>query len=659
MAPPLPPPVPVTLPAEGINTASLAAAFNAAPTGIVLSDPNLPDCPIIYANPAFHRITGYPPEEVLGRNCRFLQGRGTDPDAVHRIRRAIAEARPIDIRLVNYRRDGKRFVNELHISPVFDAAGKLMHILGIQHDVTDRVRAEEATARAQRKAEAANAAKSDFLAFMSHEVRTPLNGVIGTLSLLADTPIDAEQQAYVETARRSADTLLWTVNEVLDLSRIEAGQMALEDIAFELAAPVAEVLALTRPAARDKGLTLSAEIAPELPAWVMGDSARLRQVILNLVDNAVKFTRAGGVTVRLAAVAGRLEVAVSDTGAGIPAGLRKRLFRRFQQADAGTARRHGGSGLGLMICRQLVRLMGGTIGVESAPGTGSVFRFDLPLRPAEAVPGAAPTLEEAAHALPGAIQRGRLLLAEDSEASQLVDATILRRAGYTVDLARDGHEAVAAAKSGTYDGILMDIRMPGLDGYQATAQIRDFEGPAGRVPIMALTAYAMPGDAERSFAARMDAHLLKPIDRPRLLAGVSALLNGVPHRPRVAPLPAEPGPTLALLGRETLEELRAALGPGRLPDLIGVFAAETITRLRRLNARPAADVVAAEAHALHAAAATFGAAALRDVGLALERAATDGDEVSIAALIAALPPLVERTLHAMYRAVGVHAGSSA
>jgi len=640
---------------------ALAASVAAAPTGVVISDPNQPDCPIVFANPAFHRITGYPPEEVIGRNCRFLQGPGTDPAAVRDIRQAIAKAAPIDIRLVNYRRDGKRFVNELHISPVHDAAGKLISFLGIQHDVTERVKAEDAARRARRAAERANAEKSDFLAFVSHEVRTPLNGVLGTLSLLLDTALDSEQRAYAETARRSGETLLWTVNELLDLSRIEAGQLELEDFAFDPGQPVRDVLTLLAATAADKGLRLSASLDAALPARVMGDARRLRQVLLNLVDNAIKFTASGYVEIRVALELERLTVEVRDTGAGIPPQLRRRLFRRFQQADAGTARRHGGSGLGLMICRRLVGLMGGQIGVESEPGAGSVFRFDLPLRPASedapALPDLAPT-EAPLRRLAGDAPFARLLLVEDSEASQLVAAAILRKAGYEVDLARDGETAVEAAASGSYDAVLMDVRMPGLDGYEATRRIRALGGAAGRVRILALTASAMPGDVQRSLSAGMDAHLTKPVDRAGLLGAVAALLAAVPARPRAAAPVAEPGPSHALLVRETLEELRAAVGPGRLPDLIGVFAAETLGRVRRLVQDPSLAEAEQEAHALQSAAGTFGAAALREAGTALERAAAAGDAAGIAAVVGDLPRLVERTLHALSRAAAVPAGGS-
>ncbi|SFK98615.1 PAS domain S-box-containing protein [Falsiroseomonas stagni DSM 19981] len=650
--------------AAGAFPAVLAAAAAAAPTGIVIADPTLPDCPIIFANPAFHRITGYPPEAVIGRNCRFLQGPGTDPAALATIRAAVREARPLDIRLVNYRRDGRRFVNELHLSPVFGPDGALRHILGIQHDVTERVAAEQAARtatraaeRARRAAERASEEKSEFLAFMSHEVRTPLNGVLGTLSLLTDTTLDAEQRAYVDTARRCGDTLLWTVNEILDLSRIEAGRLVLEEIAFDLDQPVRDVLALQAAAAAEKGIGLCARIDPGLPKRVVGDPQRLRQVLMNLADNAVKFTAAGAVEIRLARFADRLVVEVQDSGCGISPSLRRRLFQRFQQADSGTARRHGGSGLGLMICRRLVGLMGGTIAVESEAGAGSVFRFDLPLVAAVDQPaGPSPALlvpdapaPPAPRRPPDGASRGRLLLAEDGEASQLVAAAMLRRAGFAVDLVTDGVEAVAAAARGSYDVILMDVRMPGLDGYAATARIRALPGEAALVPILAFTAAAMPGDVERCLAAGMDGHLPKPVDREALVGTVAALMERRPRRPAPGP---EPGPAHSLLDRATLEELRGALGPGRLPDLIAIFVAETEARLGRLLAAPALPVLEEEAHSLQAAAGTFGAAALREAALALEAASRAGDRARADSLLAALPGLVERSLAALTRAAG-------
>ncbi|MGI9127280.1 MAG: ATP-binding protein [Roseomonas sp.] len=626
----------------------LGAAVLAMPTGIVICDPNLPDCPIIYANPAFYRITGYAEEEVIGRNCRFLQGPGTNPRHIQAMRDAIEQGKAIDVEIVNHRKDGSRFVNELHLSPVLGEDGEVRYIFGIQHDVSAREQFARDAERARRAAERANAEKSDFLAFMSHEIRTPMNGVMGTISLLLDTTLDAEQHAYAETARRCGELLLATVNEMLDLSRIEAGHLAIEEEAFDLAAPVAEVLDLLAPAVAEKGIRLSASIDPLLPARVIGDARRLRQVLLNLADNAVKFTAAGGVGIRVerAEANGLVRFAVADTGIGMPPEVQARLFGRFAQGGPETARRYGGSGLGLMICKRLVGLMGGRIVLASTPGKGSTFSFEIPLRPiAESGRPPSTLLPRPALAkpLPGA--RGRVLIAEDGEANQLVAAAILRKAGYAVDLARDGEEALGAARTAAYDLVLMDVRMPRMDGLAATAAIRGLEGPAGRVPIIAMTAAAMPDEVARCLEAGMDAHVAKPMDLTALLAAVSDMLENRPRRSRAAveePNPA--GPTL--IDHTTLQELRAAVGPGRLPRLIGVFADETRARVARLSETDDVAVIEEEAHGLKSAAGTFGAAALRSIASSLEEACVARDMPRVSELCRSLPNLVEKSLAA-------------
>jgi PAS domain S-box-containing protein len=640
----------------------LSAAVLATPTGIVICDPNLPDCPIIYANPAFYRITGYAEEEVIGRNCRFLQGPGTNPRHIKALREAIENGKAINVELVNHRKDGSRFVNELHLSPIFGDDGEVRYIFGIQHDVSAREQFARDAERARRAAERANAEKSDFLAFMSHEIRTPMNGVMGTISLLLDTTLDAEQHAYAETARRCGELLLATVNEMLDLSRIEAGHLAIEEEAFDLAAPVAEVLDLLAPAVAEKGIRLSASIDPLLPARVIGDARRLRQVLLNLADNAVKFTAIGGVGIRVerAEAQGQVRFVVADTGIGMPPEVQARLFGRFAQAGPETARRYGGSGLGLMICKRLVGLMSGRIVLASSPGKGSTFSFEIPLRPI-AESGRPPSTLLPKPALikhpPGA--RGRILIAEDGEANQLVAAAILRKAGYAVDLARDGEEALGAARTAAYDLVLMDVRMPRMDGLAATVAIRGLEGPAGRVPIIAMTAAVMPNEVARCLEAGMDGHVAKPMDLTALLAAVSDILENRPRRSRAAveePNPA--GPTL--IDHTTLQELRAAVGPGRLPRLIGVFADETRARVARLTSTDDVSVIEEEAHGLKSAAGTFGAAALRSIAASLEEACVARDMAKIRELRNGLPNLVEKSLAAFPLTLGgaVNAGGN-
>jgi CheY-like chemotaxis protein/HPt (histidine-containing phosphotransfer) domain-containing protein/two-component sensor histidine kinase len=487
-----------------------------------------------------------------------------------------------------------------------------------------------------------------------------MNGVMGTISLLLDTTLDAEQHAYAETARRCGELLLATVNEMLDLSRIEAGHLAIEEETFDLAAPVAEVLDLLAPAVAEKGIRLSASIDPLLPARVVGDARRLRQVLLNLADNAVKFTAVGGVGIRVerAETNGQVRFAVADTGIGMPPEVQARLFGRFAQGGPETARRYGGSGLGLMICKRLVGLMGGRIVLASTPGKGSTFSFEIPLRPiAESGRPPSTLLPKPALAkpLPGA--RGRILIAEDGEANQLVAAAILRKAGFAVDLARDGEEALGAARTAAYDLVLMDVRMPRMDGFAATAAIRALEGAAGRVPIIAMTAAAMPDEVARCLAAGMDAHVAKPMDLTALLSAVSDMLESRPRRPRVASDEPDPaGPTL--IDHTTLQELRAAVGPGRLPRLIGVFAEETRARVARLTATDDVGVIEEEAHGLKSAAGTFGAAALRSIASSLEEACVARDLPKIEELRDGLPNLVEKSLAAFPIAPGgaVNAG---
>jgi PAS domain S-box-containing protein len=629
----------------------LGAAVAAAPTGITLADPSREDCPIVFLNPAFTEITGYTAEEALGRNCRFLQGPETDRGAVRRIHRAIERAEAVTVEFINYRKDGRRFWNELRIAPVHDRDGKLLAYVGIQHDISARKRAEEREARARRHAERANQTKSDFLAMASHEIRTPMSGVMGTIGLLLDTDLDPEQRAYVETAKRCGEDLLAVLNDVLDISRIEAGRLSLESREFNVTDLVSGVLDLLAPAAAEKSVTLTASIDPMLPAGLRGDAQRLRQVLLNMVDNAVKFTAAGGVSIRLwqagnGGAALQLRVEVTDTGIGIPPTVQARLFKSFVQADETIARRFGGAGLGLMICKRLVELMGGEITLDSTVGRGSTFSFTVPmlrgdgaglmpveLRPRRAEPPAPP----------GAL--GRLLLAEDSRANQLVAAAMLRKAGYAVELAVDGQEAVAKASQGGFDLVLMDLHMPGLDGIEATQQIRALPGEAGMVPIVAMSAATLPADRAACSAAGMNAFLAKPADRQTMLDTVRAVLDRRPRRGRLSVAARD-----TLIDQAVLEELAGGIEPGRMPHLLDVFAEETSGRLERLNEAVMADeigTVETLAHALKSAAGTFGAIAMTRDASALEEACRRGDSASITRFAAALRDSSTRTMAAL------------
>ena len=397
-----------------------------------------------------------------------------------------------------------------------EIAGRLV----VLRDVTDYLRASEA-------ARVAAVAKAQFLANMSHEIRTPMNGVLGLAQHLAHLDLGAEQRGVVEDILSSGAALLQVIDDVLDFSKLEAGKLRIDPAPFEPRRLVADVTKLFAPRAREAGIRLDAAIADGVPDWLMGDGGRIRQVLVNLVSNGVKFTKQGGVEVRLrcesvgeAGASARFEVA--DTGIGIPPDAIDTIFDAFTQADASTTRRFGGTGLGLTISRELIGRMGGELGVESEEGEGSCFWFVVSL-PVCAPPAAAAAPSAAARAARRSIaaQGLRVLAAEDNAVNQRVLQRLLERLGCSVDLVADGREAVERARSGGYDLVLMDCQMPVLDGFGATREIRALGGDVARVPIVAVTAHALAGDRERCLENGMDDYVTKPLrteDLERVLA---------------------------------------------------------------------------------------------------------------------------------------------
>lgn len=536
------------------------------------------------------------------------------------------------------------------------------------------------------KTQAANRSKSEFLAMMSHEVRTPLNGILGMISLLLEGKLDHQQRHYAESARHSGEALFEILNDILDFSRLEAGKLAMEEKVFDLEKLVHNIVQLFGPQAKQRGLFLSFEMLPGVPRYVKGDPGRLRQVILNLVGNAMKFTRRGGVSIQISAQETEydledgtisLSVIVNDTGIGIAEDKLDSIFDPFSQADAQTNRKFGGTGLGLAICKRLVRLMDGTITCRSASDIGSTFTFTARVRvPMEdEIPhvSASPKAAPASRPRPGT----RVLVAEDSPTNLELVVVMLETLDCEVTTATNGEEALAILEQADFDLILMDVQMPELDGFEATARIRDMAGPKKDLPIIALTANAMKGDRERCLAAGMDDYISKPMSRddlqrkvaqwasPRAGAQPDEQRGVTTCRPFKLRQAAQKGaavlpdavPAEDMLDHDVLDRLKKEVGAEAVARMLTRFLSEMPERLEAIregltvgSEEPAVlTKIQRHCHSLKSAAAAFGALPLSRLAAEMEAAAKEGDWQACRGHFASLPQLVSRTRDAATR----------
>ncbi|SER53662.1 PAS domain S-box-containing protein [Tranquillimonas rosea] len=596
---------------------------------------------ILELNGSGRRMFGFDPGEAIGQPALSLLFPDEDIAARREdtLRFLAENRRPAPrerrLELQGRSRSGRAFPVEISVDRAEGADGGIY--VAYLRDISHRKAAEDALTHARDRALAGERTKAEFLAVMSHEMRTPLNGLLGTLQLIRDTELDPRQAELVDAMHRSGTILLDLVNDVLDLSKLEAGKMQLEERVFDVSRLLDGVVDVAAPIAARNGTELSWTWMGAAPPRMAGDPRRLRQVLLKLVGNAAKFTKGGSVRIECACPSDGSDLTrftVTDTGIGISAAALRRIFNDFETLDTSRARQVGGTGLGLGIVRRLVALMEGEIEASSTPGAGSRFVVGVPLRRATAPDPATAPVPAADTAAPQPLS---VLLVEDNEINRFVARGLLEAEGHTVTEAVDGADGVARADATRFDVILMDISMPVMDGQEAARRIRSGGGASAGNPIVAVTAHALPEDVPLFHKAGMAAYLSKPIERKALSALLREVTADAPQTPEADGQQTPDTPPL--VDADQLADLRATIGDDGIRDLVARLDAETAPAIRRLaGAEPTADWLGPEAHKCAGSCAAFGLVRLRTTLSQIEAGTRRGTPPD-RAVLAALPSL--------------------
>lgn len=621
----------------------MEAAIVNAKDGVIITKANLDNGgpEIVYVNHALTRISGYEADELIGKTPRIFQGAGTNRQVLDDMKNTLLRGKSYKGEILNYTKDGIAYWLDISVTPVMDEDGKITHFAAIERDITSRKAFEKEMQVNREAAEVANRVKGDFLANMSHELRTPMNGIIGLSELMIEATSQKEDASELaEAINTSSRNLLILLNDILDLSKIEAGELTLENIAFNSRRSIRQTIELLKPMADKKAIYLECDIDENVPARIMADPARLQQIMNNLISNAIKFTDAGYVRLGVSTTKDyvgdpQLSITVEDTGIGIPEDKRDLVFKKFMQADVSTARKYGGTGLGLAITKELVEMMGGTIRLESEVGAGTTFFIDIPIEIPE-IQSISENNGKEEKSLASIDTSKRLLVVDDHPVNLLFMRKVLDKIGFKmVDQASSGVAALELVHENPYDLIFMDCQMPEMDGFESSERIRLMEGAdIGTIPIIAVTADAMKGARERCIDAGMNDYISKPVDveklrdvlRKWLLRDDVEAVDDIQVNDVITQLEVESEADAMVVDWDRIAMFTDgnAEEEKELIDMFILYADETLQILNENRSGGMCEVWQKAAHKLKGSAANLGAKTLSDVCYKAEKA-SDAD----------------------------------